>query len=330
MPVNARGDSWQASVSHQGKRYRRDFPSKKEAKIWEAQAKADLLTGKSITEDDKPEVNTLQDLYDITFRLKWKGTRGEKTAKINATHVVRILGPERDVSDLNRTDLITIRDELMDVGNSPATINRKLSAFSTMVREAETLKWIAKRFSPELRREGAGRIRWLKPGEEEMILDWCCRWAYDDLWDYIVVSVDTGFRQGEVLRIVKQDAGNDNLWSFKTKNYKNRDVPLTTRAREVLERRAGELKGKDDRLFPLDSRIYRNQWWRMAAALGLDADVQFIPHCLRHTFVTRLLQRGVDIKTVMELAGHKRIETTQRYAQTSAETKYAAISKLNG
>jgi site-specific recombinase XerD len=36
-----------------------------------------------------------------------------------------------------------------------------------------------------------------------------------------------------------------------------------------------------------------------------------------------------DIRTVQELAGHKRIETTQRYAHTSAERKRLAIQRMS-
>lgn len=34
MTVKPRGQSWQASVSYKGTRYRKDFATKKEAEIW--------------------------------------------------------------------------------------------------------------------------------------------------------------------------------------------------------------------------------------------------------------------------------------------------------
>ena len=36
-------------------------------------------------------------------------------------------------------------------------------------------------------------------------------------------------------------------------------------------------------------------------------------HVIRHTFGTNLLRRGVDIATVAELMGHRRLDTTRLY-----------------
>ena len=51
-------------------------------------------------------------------------------------------------------------------------------------------------------------------------------------------------------------------------------------------------------------------------------------HDLRHTFATRLAQKGVDIYTISKLLGHKDIRMTQRYSHHSPESLRDGIQAL--
>ena len=51
-------------------------------------------------------------------------------------------------------------------------------------------------------------------------------------------------------------------------------------------------------------------------------------HTLRHTFATRLLDRGVDIMTVKELLGHSTVIVTMRYTHPNLDSKVRAVGKL--
>ena len=52
-------------------------------------------------------------------------------------------------------------------------------------------------------------------------------------------------------------------------------------------------------------------------------------HSLRHTFASRLVQKGVSLYEVKELLGHSDIKMTMRYAHLANETLRQAISKLD-
>ena len=62
--------------------------------------------------------------------------------------------------------------------------------------------------------------------------------------------------------------------------------------------------------------------------MGLAEDDGFVPHALRHTWASRLIQRGVSLRVVQEWLGHKTITVTMRYAHLSPKSLLAAVSVL--
>ena len=64
---------------------------------------------------------------------------------------------------------------------------------------------------------------------------------------------------------------------------------------------------------------------RLCKGLGFGA---MGPHILRHTFTSRLVMAGVDLRTVQELMGHKTIDMTMRYSHLSPDHKRAAMETL--
>jgi len=52
------------------------------------------------------------------------------------------------------------------------------------------------------------------------------------------------------------------------------------------------------------------------------------PHLLRHTFCTRLHQKGIEPFTIKDLAGHKSLNTTMRYIRIENKEEIDAIDRL--
>jgi len=82
--------------------------------------------------------------------------------------------------------------------------------------------------------------------------------------------------------------------------------------------------GKGDE--PAEPRTIQRRFARTAGRLGLTG-AHF--HTLRHSFATRLMELGVDVKTVSVLLGHSSAKTTlDLYAHSLTEHQRAAIQKL--
>lgn len=68
---------------------------------------------------------------------------------------------------------------------------------------------------------------------------------------------------------------------------------------------------------------FRSALKKAARKIGID----FHPHCLRHSYVTCIVQSGTDIKTASELARHTNIQTTLNiYTHSNIEAKQDAVS----
>lgn len=52
-------------------------------------------------------------------------------------------------------------------------------------------------------------------------------------------------------------------------------------------------------------------------------------HALRHTFATRAMERGVNIKCLQQLLGHASIKTTMdTYVHVTNDTLFEAVKKF--
>lgn len=78
---------------------------------------------------------------------------------------------------------------------------------------------------------------------------------------------------------------------------------------------------------PWTCRAITKQMRSLRQKIGLPDSVKC--HGGRHTFITRGLMNGVDIPSMMELAGHGSIKTTQRYTHLKGKTGHlkAAMEK---
>lgn len=326
MPINQRGSGYQASLVIEGQRIRRQFATEAEAQAWLMDSKARMLRGEQVDRGNNPVANrTWNELRRATHSRFWQGSKGEHTAYINSARAVKFFGPEAPVRNLNAEDVDNYIYELEGEGNSNGTINRKLAALSKMLRFALERDWITKLPAMHRKKEYEGRIRFLTREEEANLLQTLEHLGFERYAKLCAVLIDTGARVGELLALEWKDVGQDKVTFWDTKNGKARTVPLTARAKGILS--AMFVSGKGP-FCDINQSSFNKVWNRMKHVMGLSADAQFVPHALRHTCASRLVQAGVPLLTVKEFLGHKSIQVTLRYAHLLPQNLMDAAKKL--
>jgi integrase/recombinase XerD len=132
-----------------------------------------------------------------------------------------------------------------------------------------------------------------------------------------------GLRRNELLHLRVGDVSlSDKLLVVRdTKDKEDRTLPLPDALLPALKqacagRAAGCCVVAGDEGGYWTHKCFYGAFRRHCAAAGL---VGITPHTLRHTLATHLSQRGVPVRVIQQLLGHRRLETTARYLQVAPE-----------
>lgn len=319
MPIYQRGSSYLVSVGSKDTRYRASFSSLNEAQVAELEALARMKASGSPLEPSRSAQNpkargrVLKDAHDLAWAIRWSQHKkgGQETHRVFCRAIFREIPEGTPLKDITFQTILDAVEAWEEAGNGSSSVNNKMGHLSIMLKTALDQGWIDSLPRMIRRKSKKGRIRWMDAQEELKVLTMCHALGLDELADFIVMGVDTGFRRGELLGLSPRDYFNGqlHLHAGETKNEKPRAVPVTSRVAEILKRRANR-----QRVFDLTIGALRSQWWKLKVALGYQDDDQFVPHMLRHTCASRMVQAGVDLPIVMEWLGHSDISVTMVYA----------------
>ncbi|MBS5308811.1 tyrosine-type recombinase/integrase [Clostridium tertium] len=152
----------------------------------------------------------------------------------------------------------------------------------------------------------------------------------------VMLLLYTGVRVSELCSIKIKDIDFLN-YSIKIygKGGKFREVPLKFDLADVIKEyiKDRDYSLKDSEYLVIGQRgalrrdAINTMLERLTEEIGMINKLK--PHTFRHTFCTRLINRGVPISTVSKLAGHSSVDTTATfYINSSREEKLKAVNLL--
>ncbi|HJS11982.1 tyrosine recombinase [Sphingopyxis sp.] len=142
----------------------------------------------------------------------------------------------------------------------------------------------------------------------------------------------SGLRASELVSLPRRAvAGEREYLIIRGKGDKERLVPLSERARTVLDRWVPLLADGSPWLFPSGkahiSRVRLFQMLRdLAGRVGIDP-AAVSPHVLRHAFATHLLEGGADLRALQLMLGHADIATTEIYTHVDSRRLVELVNK---
>lgn len=289
--------------------------------------KTEVLQRVKLPENFRAKPVELKELIKEALQHSETNNRGHKQDRLRLLTIGREFG-NRIAESITPQE---INRWLTSQGWSAGTINRHRSTFSLVYRlgiEARKLKENPLK-QVKRRREDNGRVRYLT-ADEEIRLRAVIASKYPQHMPELDIALNTGLRRGEQYALTWEDVdfARKMLTVSQTKNGETRHIRLNRAALAGFDQLFRSSPGSGYVFTSrLGERLLKGRHWfepaiREARVSG------FTWHCLRHTFASRLVMSGVDLRTVQQLMGHKTIQMTVRYAHLAPEHQLAAVEKL--
>lgn len=260
-------------------------------------------------------------------------------------HFQRLLGKKKYVEAITRADIDDYKIKRSEEPNGrhdrpakPRTINFEVSTLRTFFYYLINERGIpmanpCARFKPL--KDEKEKARRKPPTYTQAELDRLFAACTDLEKTAFATLLLTGLREQELCYLTWKDVdlkratikvtgeGKD---GFSPKDYEERVIPIPPDLLALLKR----LPRKSEWVCPGAKGGREAHLLRRLKAVAKRAGVQQATlHKFRHTYATRLLEKGCDIVTVQHLMGHSDLDTTRQYLNPDETLKRKAVSKLS-
>lgn len=306
-----------------GKRIRKSFSTKREAKEFEIWIKSQSKDPEWTFRKDKRKLTELIEIWYSAHGQHLKS--GEDTFNRLKAFSSDIGNPP--ISEISADQFTDWRSGKINDGFAPATTNRILAYVKSAINELIRTKVISVKnpfHGIRAIKIDENELSFLKEEQIKKLLktlkeDGRNKHAY--LIAKICLSTGARWSEAEELRISQLQG--DLIQYARTKSSKARAVPISNELRKEIENHFDEY-GSDQRIFSSSCNAFREAIKRAEITLP---DGQ-LTHVLRHTFASHFMQGGGNILSLQRLLGHHTIVMTMRYAHLAPDHLISAV-KLN-
>ena len=331
MSIYLRGDLWYYLFYVNGRRYRGSTKTKNKKQAGRIEAKARLATetGESLQPKRAPLIQDFAKQF-----LEWLDKTALEQKTKNDYKNGRRLILQSALCGM-RMDQITSDDvETTKFHESPHSRNCAIRTLRRMLGKARDWKLI--RDVPRIKTVKVfPRDRMVTVADERQLLASCPR----PLKDILIIMLDSGLRNGEVIRMRFEHINWENAFYFNPKGKTRkarRPVPLSERVIALLrgtqQEALGQTEGwifrsKKSASGHIELSGIEHVFRRIARKLGIPDALKL--YCARHTFGTEAMAQTRNPGLVKEVMGHESLNTTMGYLHPDTAQIKMVIDRLN-
>jgi len=281
---------------------------------------------------------------DLFFLNEAENWINQKSQFLSASYIKRVEGivnvlnqrfPNLVVKDISRKFLNELSHSLLIEGKATATVNRWIDVIRVVLSfsyENERISTYPLKGYKKLKEVRSGISYWEREQIEQFISFVDQKYAEEIVWVPLAyrLVLNTGLRAGELwgLRVMDLDSKRL-LISIKRqfnrvtktftlpKSKKERSLPCPKYLMDRLLEHTSSFSNKNELIFrngnaqPINHSNFRSRFFLQDIEEAGVEKIRF--HDLRHTAITMMVDQGINIKIVQEIAGHKDLQTTLKY-----------------